>query len=233
LPLRLTEINSVTCGGLEGVSDTFATALWAPDALFELVNTGVEGVNLHARVTSINRPFSFDSHGLETRPLLYGLITFRSMLGPHARLVPVHLRRGKSLRHLKVWAVRESSSRTGGALAGGGYTVDPLKVLMINKGRGAAEISLHLPTRKPASVVRLLAPSASSTSGVTLSGEQLDHQAELTGKYTVQAVRPTRDGSYVVRVRGESAAMLTVSVAHSTLAAPGQHAAGPALFGYE
>jgi hypothetical protein len=29
LPFRLTELNSVTCGGLPGVSDTFATALWA------------------------------------------------------------------------------------------------------------------------------------------------------------------------------------------------------------
>lgn len=40
LPLRLTEINSVTCGGTRGVSDTFATALWAPDALFELLRAG-------------------------------------------------------------------------------------------------------------------------------------------------------------------------------------------------
>jgi hypothetical protein len=31
-PFRLTEQNSVTCGGLAGVSNTFATALWAPAA---------------------------------------------------------------------------------------------------------------------------------------------------------------------------------------------------------
>jgi hypothetical protein len=202
--------------------------------LFELMRAGVEGVNLHARVTSINRPFSFDRQGLQTRPLLYGLILFRSMLGPHARLVPVQLRRGRSLRHLKVWAVRESSSRTGGALASGGYTVNPLKVLVINKGGGSGLINLHLPTRYPASVTRLLAPSASSTSGVTLSGLWLDHQAQLTGKYTVQTLRPTRNGSYVLWVRGESAALLTVRVAASTLAAKPQPAAGPApLFGYE
>lgn len=35
--LRVSEMNSVSCGGNEGVADSFATALWAPDALFELV----------------------------------------------------------------------------------------------------------------------------------------------------------------------------------------------------
>ena len=49
LPLRLTELNSVNCGGLGGVSDAFATALWAPDALFSLMRRGVDGVNLHVR----------------------------------------------------------------------------------------------------------------------------------------------------------------------------------------
>jgi hypothetical protein len=31
------------------VSDTFATALWAPDALFELLRAGIDGVNVHVR----------------------------------------------------------------------------------------------------------------------------------------------------------------------------------------
>ena len=87
LPVRLTEINSVTCGGLAGVSDTFATALWAPDALFELAQAGVQAVNLHARVYTYNEPFTFDSHGLLARPLLYGLILFVRTLGPGARLL--------------------------------------------------------------------------------------------------------------------------------------------------
>ena len=126
--LRLTEINSVTCGGLKGVSNTFATALWAPDALFELMRAGVEGVNLHARVQSINAPFYFTQQGLQTHPLLYGLILFKRMLGAHARLVPVQLRSSRSL-HLKVWAVREGE---------GTNTLNTLNVLVINKGRRSA-----------------------------------------------------------------------------------------------
>ncbi len=220
--LRLTEINSVTCGGVKGVSNTFATALWAPDALFELMRAGVEGVNLHARVQSINDPFYFTQQGLQTHPLLYGLILFKRMLGAHARLVSVRMRSSRSL-HLKVWAVREGSS-----------TLNTLNVLVINKGRRSARINLHLPATSQASVQRLLAPSASSTADVTLAGQRLDHQAMWQGKEQLETVNPTRSG-YVLRVSGESAAVLTVHVAASTLVSPPQLSVGPPapLLGYE
>lgn len=236
LSVRLTEINSVTCGGTLGVSNTFATALWAPDALFELMNAGVAGVNLHARVNSINRPFSFTRQGLETRPLLYGLILFTRMLGGGARLVPVSLRAGRSL-NLKVWAVRADDSLDvgpGNTSVGGSLIRNPLNVLLINKGPGSARITLHLPSRSRGFVERLLAPSASSTSGVTLEGQYLNHQANWQGTPRLEIIRPTRDGSYVLTVRGESAALVTVPVAPNTLKSRGEHAAGTAApFGYD
>jgi hypothetical protein len=228
LSFRLTEVNSVTCGGTKGVSNTFATALWAPDALFELMRAGVEGVHLHARVESINRPFSFNSRGLQTRPLLYGLLLFRRMLGGgHAGLVPVRVRSSPKL-HLKVWAVRET---LGDQVKGIPFIGNTLNVLLINKGNGPALINLHLPASAPAFVQRLLAPSASSTVGVTLEGQQLNQKARWQRKARLETIRPGKRG-YVVRVRGESAAILSVPVAANTLSAPPQHAAGPALFGY-
>lgn len=222
--LRLTEINSVTCGGVNGVSNTFATALWAPDALFELMRAGVEGVNLHARVESINDPFYYTPRGIGTHPLLYGLILFKRMLGAHARLVPVRLRSSRSL-HLKVWAVREGA---------GSNTLNTLNVLVINKGRRSALVNLHLPTSSQASVQRLLAPSASSTSGVTLAGQRLNDQGVWQGKKRLETINPTSRG-YVLRLRGESAALLTVQVGANTLVPPlqlTQPIAAP-LFGYE
>ena len=237
LSLRLTEVNSVTCGGRRGVSDTFATALWAPDALFELLRAGVQGVHLHARVESINRPFSFNQQGLQTRPLLYGLLLFNRMLGWGARLVPVQMRTGSRALHLKVWVTRASATE----LEGTSFIPNPLNVLLINKGRRSARITLHLPTRRRAFVERLLARSASSTSGVTLEGQHLNHQglwqqgnqSSYFPLQKPQILRPTRNGSYVLRVRGESAAMLTVPVAASTLAARACHCSGPRGFGYE
>src|SRR5262249_47948062 len=46
-PVRLDEVNSVNCGGTRGVSDTFASALWSLDTLFQLARVGVSGVNFH------------------------------------------------------------------------------------------------------------------------------------------------------------------------------------------
>lgn len=231
LGVRVTEINSVTCGGVEGVSNSFATALWAPDAMFELMRAGVEGINLHARVTSINRPFSFNQQGLQTRPLLYGMILFKRMLGGgDDRLVPVQVRSSRSL-DLKVWAVRSEVSQSFDE--GTPFVSNPLKMLVINKGPSPALITLHLPTRSRAFVQRLLAPSASSTSGVTLDGQQLGHDGFWQGKQTMQTLSPTGNGSYVLRVRGQSAALLTVPVAPHTLDAPPEKLAGPApMFGY-
>ena len=100
LPLWLTEINSVTCGGTKGVSDTFATALWAPDALFELVRAGVESASAHVRADAINMAFSLTRKGLVAYPLFYGMVLFARMLGPGAQLIPLHLAAPAAL-HLK------------------------------------------------------------------------------------------------------------------------------------
>ena len=82
LPFRLTELNSVTCGGRRGVSNTFATALWAPDALFALLEAGVDGVDVHVRARTINAAFVPVAGGIGARPLLYGLMLFARALVP-------------------------------------------------------------------------------------------------------------------------------------------------------
>ena len=75
LKFRLTELNSVTCGGKPG-SATRSRPRVAPDALFTLMRAGVDGVNLHVRDYAINGPFSLNRYGLNPRPLLYGLVMF-------------------------------------------------------------------------------------------------------------------------------------------------------------
>jgi hypothetical protein len=44
---RIDEMNSVACGGKAGVSDTFASALWALDTVFAVARSGADGVNIH------------------------------------------------------------------------------------------------------------------------------------------------------------------------------------------
>ena len=46
-PVPVAEMNSASCQGAKGVSDTFASALWALDTMFNFASVGVDGVNFH------------------------------------------------------------------------------------------------------------------------------------------------------------------------------------------
>ena len=197
LKLRLTELNSVDCGGVSGVSNSFATALWAPDALFQLLRAGVDGVNVHVRPNAINAAFTIDGGGLDARPLLYGLILFARTLGPDAQLLPVRAH-GGAPSALSLWAVR---------VRGGG-----LHVLVINKGSRPVAVSLRLPARAPAEVERLLAPSVSSTSGVTLDGQRLGRDGKWLGRRARETVVPEL-GRYELKLPRDSAALVGVHAA--------------------
>jgi hypothetical protein len=201
LPFRLTEINSVTCGGKPGVSDTFATALWAPDALFAFLRAGVQGVNVHVRARAVNAAFSLGRGGMVAHPLLYGLLLFDRTIGSNSRLVPTRvavptrLARGA---HLKVWAVR----------AGGG----DLRVLLIDKGVHSVSVDLRVRARGQATIERLLAPSVRSRSGVTLAGQHIGRDGLWHGAPQTETVRPGSSG-YVFTVPRMSAALVRVPLA--------------------
>src|SRR5207302_1216090 len=45
--LRVDELNSVACAGSPNVSNRFASALWALDAVYEMRRVGADGVNIH------------------------------------------------------------------------------------------------------------------------------------------------------------------------------------------
>lgn len=204
LPVRLSELNSITCGGVSGISNTFATALWAPDALFELLHAGVSAVNVHVRAAAINAAFSLGHGGLYARPLLYGMVMFNRMLGPDPELVSLRLRTRRRL-HLKAWAVR-SGRRT-------------LRVLVIDKGARSANVSLTLPALGSATVQRLLAPSVRATRGVTLAGQQLGANGLWRRRPVIDAI-PRGPRGYTLTVPRYSAAVLTVRLRLTALGGP-------------
>jgi hypothetical protein len=181
LPLRMTELNSVTCGGREGVSDSFATALWAPDALFELLRAGVSGVDIHVRATAPNAAMVPAGAGLSARPLLYGLILFTRALAPGGTLARVTAEPYRPAA-VKLWAVRT---------AGGGE-----RVLADNKG--PRPIGLRLPQLTGAVVIeRLEAPGAAATQGERLAGQWLGHDGRWHGRRRLERLRPDRRGAAI------------------------------------
>jgi hypothetical protein len=215
LAVRLTELNSVTCGGRPGVSNTFATALWAPDALFNLLRAGIDGVNLHVRANTINAPFALTSAGLTPRPLLYGMILFARALGPQARLVASRVN-APAYTNFRAWVLRVGPNT--------------LHVVLIDKGRRSMRVSLRLPTTATGAVQRLLAPSARSETGVTLGGRQLGANGHWQGLPTRESVS-RRGGRYVIAVGRFSAVMLSLRVPPGALQATSTGARRPRAAG--
>ena len=192
LPLRVTELGSASCTGHAGATDTFATALWAPDALFNLMAAGVDGVNVHSRWRTPNTPLN-GVPTLQARPLFYGLVTFARMLGPGAQLLRTSLRSASPLA-ISAWVVR---LRDGSAHA-----------LLINKSWRRVTVAVGLPTRSPGLSEALRAPGATATSRLTLGGQSLGADGYWHGTQSVVPVPRNRNGTYVMTIPGYSAELL-------------------------
>jgi hypothetical protein len=192
LPVRLTEINSVTCKGKRGVSNTFATALWVPDSLFEFMRAGARSVAIHVRTDTINMAFSLTPRGVHAYPMFYGMAAFARTLGAHPQLLRTGMRSSPGF-HLKAWAVRDGRA---------------LRVMLINKGSRSGFVRLRLPAGGTLTMQRLLARSAAATAGVTLAGQHLDRQGLWVGRRVTQRVRAVGH-SYRIWLPGMSAAIAT------------------------
>ena len=190
--LRLTEVNSISCGGNPGVANSFATALWAPDALFELIRNGANSINWHIRPNAFNAPFHPTSAGIQAMPELYGLAVFADMTGPGATILNSTLETSGAL-HLKAWVVRVGSS---------------LRVLLINKGPQDARVALHLGPAGTAHLQRLQAPRVGASTGVTFGGQTIGTDGRWHGN-PVQTTVSGEGGTYSVTVPGFSAALVS------------------------
>ena len=201
LPLRVDEMNGISCGGTRGVSDTFTSALWLLDTLFEMARTGVSGVNIHTVPNTINEvlgpQFSHGTWSMRVHPEYYGAVMFAQAAPAGSRLLRVST---KLPSGVKVWATRASNGA--------------IHVVVINKRlSGARTVALRIAGASgTASVEQLLAPSVHATSGVTLGGQTFGTATStglLAGKPAGLTVSPS-GGTYSVRVPAASATMLSL-----------------------
>ncbi|HLI59445.1 MAG TPA: glycosyl hydrolase family 79 C-terminal domain-containing protein [Solirubrobacteraceae bacterium] len=201
--VRIDELGSVACRGQPGVSDTFASALWATDALFSLAAAGVQGVNLHTLPDAAYEPFTLSRVGgrwqAHVEPEYYGLRLFAQAAPAGSRLLAV---RGVSRSvSLSAWATR---ARDGSE-----------RLVLIDKDPGRARIVRVAVPRgfaaRDVRVERLTAPSVAARAGVRLGGRTfgaVTRTGRLGAPRTTRA--PSGGGrSVVVRVAGASAALVT------------------------
>ena len=210
--IRIDEMNSVTCAGRPGVSDVFASALWALNALFEAASDGIDGVNIHTFPGTANELFSFrhvDGRWIAAvRPEYYGLMMFAQAAPPGTKLLDIEQRNTGQTR---VWAT----------IGKDGYT----RLVLINDSlTHASSVVVRTPNVSgPAQLERLLAHSAHSTGGVTIGGQSFHTQTTtgaLIGSSSIATLTPSTGpygttlphaSSYAVELPAASAALLTVA----------------------
>ena len=195
VPIRLDELNSVTCGGTLGVSDSFASALWATDTLFATAATGIDGVDVQMRPDALNAPFLFGAGGAQPRPLLYGMLLFNRALGRGARIAATSVRQPRSSA-VNVWAVRAPSHAE--------------RVVALNKGTSRAVLRIRARRGRRAAVQRLLASSILTESRVTLAGQRIGADGRWHGRRVVTYARWSH-GAYTVALPPLSGALVSIS----------------------
>jgi len=197
---RVDELNSVSCFGKRGVSDTFASALWMLDTLFGMASVGVDGVNVQMRRGTAHEPFTFTRSAGGWRafvhPDYYGMLMFEQAFPPGAARLRVSSPSGP----VRVWATRDRDGT--------------VRVVAINKDTADHQVVLQVPaagTGREAGVEWLRAPDISSRRGVTLAGETFGDKTStgvLPGPPQINAAI-SAGGSYVLHLPRASAAMLT------------------------
>lgn len=197
---RVDELNSVACSGKQGVSNTFASALWMVDTLFAMASEGVTGVNIHTLPSGAYRLFTVhrSAHrwSATVAPEYYGLLMFARAAPPGSQLLTITTQGSSDVR---AWA-------TGGA-------GQPTRVVLINVNpRRSHTVAVQLPVAaRGATVERLRAPSLKSTGRVSLGGRSF---ADPTTNGVLAAPRhvgvPHSRSAYLVTLPPASAALLTV-----------------------
>ncbi len=207
-PLRVDEINGVSCGGKAGLSNSFGEALWALNVLPALWQAGVQGVNFQTVDGNLNQMIAAKHSGsrsgsgsgsawsVSVQPEYYGLLAFAEAAPAGSHLLRIS---DPGVAHFYQFAVRAPDRSERVVLTNVGSVARTIGVTA-SGARGSGSLSL------------LSAKSLSATGGTTLAGQSLSSRTgQLTGTPRVTLVRPNAKGVYPVRVPAHAAAILTLS----------------------
>jgi len=193
LPWRIDECNT-SAANRSGVSNSFASALWALDFMFLAADQGASGVNFHCGNTYYS-PITFLTNPATPNPLYYGMLFFsKASLG---KLLSV-------------------GSTAGGAINFSSYAVQQadgtVQVTLINKDlTNEASVSLSAANGKQlttASVLRLQGPSPSSFTGAVFGGSAV--KADGTWAASVKESLVMSGNATTVKVPPCSAILITL-----------------------
>jgi hypothetical protein len=195
-PWRMVETNSFYGGGKDGVSNSYASALWVLDYLFVLAGYGCAGVNMETGVNHLGKisfytPIGDDLKGNYTAaPEYYGLKAFAQL--PKGELLGVETQTGGI--NLTAYAVRQGRE---------------LCLAVVNRDAQDADTAIRVSGYSHGRVLRLTGPAPDARDGVLLGGVPVAANGAWSGaKY--QPVK-VANGNATLHVPATSAALVFLS----------------------
>jgi hypothetical protein len=208
IPLRVDETNTVSCGGVAGISDTFASALWATGYITQAMAAGTVGINLEgnpsncAGYTPLCAPtVAEQAEGkLQAEPDWYALLLTRSLIG---------------YRPLPTTVTEQSSPESSPNLAAAAFSGprDSTKLVLVDdEPPGATPLALTIDVGAPsdsATIERLTAPAPSATGDVQLAGHAVAANGSLPAPKRPEVV-VERSSTLTLEIAPSSAVLVTV-----------------------
>ncbi|MFL6110038.1 MAG: glycosyl hydrolase family protein, partial [Catenulispora sp.] len=199
LPMRVDEANSAYSGGVDGVSNKYASALWVVDYGLSMAQAGLAGVNIHGGLGVCNDPIwngKFQRYtpicaasqayelaqSYKVMPIYYGIWMARQM--GHGRFLPVTV---DTTRNISAYAVKGDDGRT--------------RIALVQKDATAAA---------PVDVTLSIGGGARSARVLRMTGPALNQETTAVQGSTVDAAGRFRPVPSTVPVTGDQ---LTISVA--------------------
>jgi len=214
LKYRMTEGNSCYRGGKPGMSDAFASALWAGDYMLLLASLGCAGVNLHGGDSRfLTAGLGGHTPGLEVakqaQAMPSGFYTpIASEKGGAVHAMPIYYGMMLANAFADTTMLRTELKSSANAAAYAALAQDGYRVAVFNKD-ARREVKLSIRAERgirSATAWRLQAADLGSTTGVSLAGATI----EAHGVWAPRAVERigVRDGFARIRVPAGSAALV-------------------------
>ncbi len=168
IPLRVDEANTVSCGGVAGISDTFAAALWATSYIAHTMTVGVAGINLEGNparctgysVVCASSPARLAAGQLQVQPEWYALLLARALVGDRPLRTSIRGPAGTNITSTALLAP-DGTMRL---------------VLVDEEPPGSPAASVHVRVGagyRTANAIALTAPSPQALSGASLGGSSV------------------------------------------------------------
>ncbi|ALG13431.1 glycosyl hydrolase family 79 C-terminal domain-containing protein [Kibdelosporangium phytohabitans] len=208
LPLRVDEANSTYSGGIDGVSNKYASALWGMDYALQLAQGGVSGINIHGGLGVCNEPIwngKFQRYTpfcavtkadelaqvYKAMPIYYGLWMTRQM--GSGRFLPVNL---TTDRNITAYAVKGDDGRT--------------RIAVLQKddtSTAPVKLDIKVGNRFRDARVLTMTGTALADEATAVQGSTVDREGQL--KARPDNVR-VRNGSLALNLKAGSAVVITL-----------------------